>query len=114
LYKCLDIGAIAKEVSVLALQRFKMELRTRLAADLGDRVLLDEVPLSAYRYHEIDAPAALHKVMIAKPGRPNEREDIAALSEVVRAIPDERLCRVYACDDEKMLALKSLWQEVVG
>jgi hypothetical protein len=52
--------------------------------------------------------------MIEKPGRPDEREDIAALSEVVRAIPDERLCRVYACDDGKMLALKSLWQEVVG
>jgi uncharacterized protein len=113
LYKCLDIGALAQNVSAMALQRFKMELRARLAADLGDRVLLDEVPLSAYQYYEIDAPAALHKVMIAKPERPNEREDIAALSPVVRAIPDERLCRVYACDDEKMLVLKSLWQEVV-
>jgi hypothetical protein len=77
-------------------------------------ILLDEVPLSAYRYYEIDAPAALHKVMIAKPGRPDDREDIAALSEVVHAIPDGRLCRVYACDEGKMLALKSLWQEVVG
>jgi hypothetical protein len=56
----------------------------------------------------------LHKVMIAKPGRPDEREDIAALSEVVHAIPDGRLCRVYACDEGKMRALKSLWQEVVG
>jgi hypothetical protein len=72
-------------------------------------VLVDGVPLSACRYDEIDAPAALHKVMIAKPERPNEREDIAALFAVVHAIPDERWCRVYACDDEKLLALKSLW-----
>ena len=114
LYKCLDIGALAKDVSALALQRFKLELRARLAADLGDHILLDEVPLSTYRYYEIDAPAALHKVMIAKPGRPDDREDIAALSEVVHAIPDGRLCRVYACDEGKMRALKSLWQEVVG
>jgi hypothetical protein len=77
--------------------------------DLDDRVLVDGVPLFACRYDEIDAPAALHKVMIAKPERPNEREDIAALSAVVHAIPDERWCRVYACDDEKLLALKSLW-----
>jgi hypothetical protein len=105
---------MAKNISALAMQRFKLALRTRPEIDLGDGVLLDEVALSAYRYYEIDAPAALHKVMIEKPDRPQEREDIAALSEVVGAIPDERLCRVYASDDERMRALQSLWQEVTA
>jgi hypothetical protein len=114
LYKCLDVGNMAKNISALAMQRFKLALRTRPEIDLGDGVLLDEVALSAYRYYEIDAPAALHKVMIEKPDRPQEREDIAALSEVVGAIPDERLCRVYASDDERMRALQSLWQEVAA
>jgi uncharacterized protein len=114
LYKCLDVGTMAKSVGPMALQRFKLALRTRPEMGLGESVLLDEVPLSAYRYYEIDAPAALHKVMIAKPERPQDLEDIAALSQVVGAIPDERLCRVYASDEEKMRTLRSLWQELAA
>ncbi len=53
-------------------------------------------------------------VLIGSQQNPDRPEDIANRSEIVKAIPEERLYRVYAPTAEKIERLQAIWREVTG
>ena len=115
LFKCFDVGELAKSEDGDSLQRFRKLLKERAPTfDLkeGSTLLVDEVKISAYGVYSFDEPGALQKVLIGEKGG-DKKEDIGERSPVVKAIPEERLFRVYVPTDEDVERLRNLWEEIV-
>lgn len=116
LYKCLDIGVLAQGVGGDSLQRFRKSLNESmpgLGLEKGATLLIDEAKISAYGAYSFDEPGALQKVLIGE-GSGDKKEDIAVRSPIVKAIPEQRLYRLYVPDAAALDRLGALWREVVA
>jgi HD superfamily phosphohydrolase len=115
LYKCLDVGALAKGVGGDSSARFRRRL-TEVAEELelesGTTLLTDQATISPYGVFSFDEPGALQMVLIGDQKNPPMPEDIANRSKIVAAIPDERIYRVYAPTADKVERLHEVWREV--
>lgn len=114
LYKCYNVGDIARKAGADSLPRFRRSLKERvngLGFDSGATLFIDEARISAYGLYGFEDRGALQKVLIGDQhgGRP---EDIAARSPVVRAIEEEQLFRVYVPTSGDVERLRGIWGEV--
>ena len=117
LYKCFDVGVLAKDVGGDSSAQFRRRLAEaagELDLQLGITLLSDQAKISAYGVFRFDEPGALQMVLIGSQQNPVRPEDIANRSEIVKAIPVERLYRVYAPTAEKIERLQAIWREVTG
>ena len=113
LYKCLDIGEIAKQHGSDSLPHFKRRLQEELGAEVGGNILRDEAILTAYGVHQYEDPGALQKVLIGRPDASGKSDDLAERSKIVKSIERQRIFRVYCNDSAKLQEVEKVWKEVV-
>ena len=113
-YKCLDIGARAKQIGSDVTPRFQKALSASLEDGTFSSVdvLQDRATVSAYKFREYESPDALTKVTIRLPDGTGNHEDVARLSPVIGALGEEKIYRVYARNDDTMEKLVNLWNAV--
>ena len=114
LFKCLDIGARTPTASGDARARFRRLLKQAIdSGDLEDRVdvLIDRQKVSAYKIHDYESEAALEKIVIRRADGSGRHDDVADVSEVVRAIGERELFQVYARSSIAMERLETIWRE---
>lgn len=112
LYKCLDVGELAKRHGSDSVPHFKRRLQER-TSDLGVSVLKDEAWLTPYGVHEYEDPAAFQKVLIGRADGSGKTDDIAERSAIVESIKRQRIFRIYCCDSDSLRAMESLLGEVL-
>lgn len=113
LYKCLDVGARAFGRRGDAMARFH-RLLSKATGNGGLSkvdVLIDREKVSAYKFHEYESKDALEKIIIRRPDDERTFDDIAQVSDVVKAIGVEEIFRVYGRTPEVMARLEALWEE---
>ncbi len=113
LYKCLDIGEIAKQHGSDAVAHFKRRLQEEFGARIGDNMLKDEATLTAYGVHQYEDPSAFQKVLIGRPDASGKSDDLAERSEIVKSIRPQRIFRVYCSDGAELQEVEQLWKEVI-
>jgi hypothetical protein len=75
-------------------------------------VLVDRQKVSAYKIHDYESEGALEKIVIRRADGSDRHDDVANVSDVVKAIGERELFRVYARDKTSMDRLKNIWHEV--
>jgi HD superfamily phosphohydrolase len=113
LFKCIDIGELAKRHASDSATHFKRLLNERLGSELGISVLKDEAWLTAYGLHQYEDPGAFQKVLIGRPDGSGRSDDITERSTIVESIKRQRIFRVYCGDSTKLQQVEQLWKEVV-
>jgi HD superfamily phosphohydrolase len=113
LYKCFDVGALAETSGGDLVARFRKRLNdAKKESQVGARdALEDRVTVSAYKFREYESPDALSKIMIRRPDKSGQHEDVAKLSSVVRGLEERRIFRVYARSDDVYSELDKIWAE---
>ncbi len=113
LYKCIDIGGLAFGKRGDAVARFHKQLneikKNGGFSDLD--VFFDREKVSAYTYREYESKDALQKIVIRRPGTAQSYDDIANISNVVKAIGIHDVFRVYTRNDEIKERVTVIWQE---
>ena len=115
LYKCFDVGELGPSHG----ENFKASFRMRLQQEFeagniieNFDVLEDQASVSAYKYHEYESAGALEKILIRSNEHTGLPEDISRFSDVIAAINERKIYRVYARDEETMKKLDTLRMEV--
>ena len=116
LYKCLDVGALAQFYGGNSKGRFRKLLADAKNDNQFDPqdVLEDRATVSAYKFRDYESPDALTKVTIRLPDGSGRHEDVAQLSQVVKALGEEKIFRVYARNTEVEGKLEAIWKEAKG
>ena len=113
LYKCVDIGERDKRGGNLY-RKFKRTLN-QSPQDWHNELLYDEDTVRLYRWYDFDDESALNKVLVKAQDRMHEPEDIASVSEIVKALEGERrIQRVYAPQHDQANVLEELLKEASG
>jgi HD superfamily phosphohydrolase len=100
LYKVIDVGAILQaKGGEAAVARFKMQLaELQKSGDLSPiDVFSDTVKRNPYQRKGLETPEVLQKVLIRRPDGTNF-EDLRDCSDVVKALEEKALFRVYVRD----------------
>lgn len=114
LFKCFDVGALAKASGGDFVPRFRKKLRDsqgELGLEEHVTLLSDEATITAYGAHGFEEPGALQSVLVGTKTHPNRPEDIASFSPIVAAIKDQKLFRVFVPSAEHVRQLEQLWRE---
>jgi hypothetical protein len=116
LFKCVDVGALAATAGSDLTGRFRKLLNDAVTSGRIRKtdVLEDRATVSAYKFREYESPDALSKIMIRRPDGSGMHEDVARLSEVVKALGERRLFRVYGTDETVRGELQKIWREAKG
>ena len=110
LYKCVNVGRRDKNDG-------NLYLRVRRRLDLveeqwTDNLLYDEATITPYRWYDFEDPSALSKVLVKRQLDENEPSDIAAESNVMRALREmERIQRIYAPDKDQAKEVESILED---
>ena len=115
LYKCFDVEERAKPVGGDAAARFQKHLREEFPDKLPSNIdiLQDRAKVSPYTLYEYDSPDALAKICIRASDGSDRHEDVAKRSEVVKALGEERIFRVYARNSAVEETLSDIWEEIL-
>jgi len=112
LHKCINVGEMIRQRGGDSLVHFKRLLKENSEkGKLGENILKDEVWLTAYGTHDYEDPEAFQKVLIGLPD--GRKEDIARCSEIVGAIPRQRIFRVYFSEPAELELIEKLLKEVI-
>jgi HD superfamily phosphohydrolase len=112
LYKALDVSFELNNNDA-AIARFRSALSKAREAKTFDRdeIFEDSPSRNPYKRRGYDAPDALSKVLIG--GRNgSDYDDLASRSDVVKALSERKLYRVYARDNNALVKLNSILAEV--
>jgi hypothetical protein len=113
LYKCLDIGEIAKRHGSDSLPHFKRRLQENFGSQIDGNILKDEARLTAYGVHQYEDPGAFQKVLIGRSDATGKSDDLAERSEIAKSIRPQRIYRVYCSDSAKLEEIEQLWKGVI-
>jgi len=110
LYKCVDIGDHDKPGGNLY-KKFR-KILNQSPEDWHDRLLFDDATVRLYKWYDFDDESALNKVLVKAKDRMNEPEDIASVSDIVKALEGERrIQRAYAPERDQADALERILRE---
>ena len=110
LYKCVDIGDHDKLGGNLY-KKFRRMLN-QSPEDWHDCLLFDDATVRLYKWYDFDDESALNKVLVKARDRMDEPEDIASVSDIVKALAGERrIQRVYAPEQDQADALEDILRE---
>lgn len=110
LFKCIDIGVLAKARGGDSVQRFRKKLKDSGLLENGT-ALEDTAKLTPYGIYDYDDKGALQKVLVARRGHQGKPDDLASISNMVKAIEPENIYRTYAADAEAHKKIEELWTE---
>jgi hypothetical protein len=113
LFKCFDVGTLAKGRGGNSLQRFMKAVKDRSGGSSLSSAIIDSVPLSCYVYYEYEDQGALQKVHIGD-RHGGEKRDFGRVSPAIGAITEDRVTRYYVSDQDGLALLHAIWTEVSG
>lgn len=113
LFKCADVGALAKAHGGDSVLRFRKKLKDSGCLDSGVEVLEDTAKLTPYGIYDYDDKGALQKVLVARRGHKGKPDDLASISPLVKAIETEQIYRTYANDEVALQKINDLWKETI-
>lgn len=113
LFKCIDVGALAKAHGGDSVMRFRKTLKDSGSLESGVEILEDTAKLTPYGIYDYDDKGALQKVLVARRGHKGKPDDLASISALVRAIETENIYRTYAADASAQKKIEDMWKETI-
>lgn len=114
LYKCFDVGMLAKHSGGDSKVRFTRALKESIKnGDLSEiDVLQDRVSVNPYKYHNYDSSSALEKILLRPDNKAKNHDDIARYSNVISGIRGEDFFRVYCRNPKTVDKIQRIWNEI--